>query len=381
MCGIVGYIGPDEATDFLLEGLRRLEYRGYDSSGVATIHNGELAITKTTGRIDQLAAKLKAHPTPGNIGLGHTRWATHGPATDVNAHPHVGGNRVLAVVHNGVIENFRFIKQKLTDEGYSFASATDTEVIAQLLDFELKQCLSVQDPNSRVTDPYNVLVQAMQTTLSQLRGTYGLVAVFRDWPEVLVAARLGSPLVIGIGKGEHFIASDQSPLVGHTDKIVYLADHEVAVVTAEAIRVVNRDAGDVPHDVRLLEADESQVALDGYPHYMLKEIFEQPETVRNAMRGRLDYDAATAVFGGLNLSPRPTAGCRSICPHRLWYKLACGIGGRIHARSLRPRAGRSRIRQRTPLSQSPAHAGYVAVCHYSERRNDRHAGGHARGEA
>ena len=292
------------ATDFLLEGLRRLEYRGYDSSGVATIDQGQLAVTKTAGRIDQLAGTLQQQPAPGTIGLGHTRWATHGPATDVNAHPHVGGEHVLAIVHNGVIENFRVLKAKLIEQGYDFSTATDTEVVAQLLDYELKQCLALEDTDRRVTDPYNVLVQAVQATLSQLRGTYGLAVVFRDWPEVILAARLGSPLVIGIGNGEHFIASDQSPLVGRTDKIVYLADHEVAVVTADAIRVVNRDARHVPHDVKLLEADESQVELDGYPHYMLKEIFEQPETVRNAMRGRLDRDAATAVFGGLNLTPR-----------------------------------------------------------------------------
>lgn len=266
MCGIVGYVGSSEATDFLLEGLRRLEYRGYDSSGVATIDRGNLAVTKTAGRIDQLAAALKTNPAPGPIGLGHTRWATHGPANDINAHPHVGGTRVLALVHNGVIDNYRLIKQKLMDKGYQFETATDSEVIAQLLDYELTQCLAVEDTDQRITDPYAVLVQAVQATLSQLRGTYGLAIVFRDWPDVIIAARLGSPLVIGIGNGEHYIASDQSPLVGHTDKIVYLADHEVAVVTADSIRVVNRDAGDVPHDVKLLEADESQVDLDGYPH-------------------------------------------------------------------------------------------------------------------
>ncbi|QDU54030.1 glutamine--fructose-6-phosphate transaminase (isomerizing) [Aeoliella mucimassa] len=302
MCGIVGYIGPNEATDFLLEGLRRLEYRGYDSSGVATIHNGDLAVTKTAGRIDDLARTLKQYPAPGTIGLGHTRWATHGPATDENAHPHIGGRRVLALVHNGVIENFRVLKQKLTQLGYTFSTSTDTEVIAQLLDYELQQCQAAARDEEQITEPYAMLVEAMQATLSQLRGTYGLAVVFRDWPDVLLAARLGSPLVIGIGDGEHFIASDQSPLVGRADKIVFLADHELAVVTAKSIRVVNRDAGDVHHTVKMLEVDESQVELDGFAHYMLKEIYEQPETIRNAMRGRLNRDSATAVFGGLNLT-------------------------------------------------------------------------------
>ena len=302
MCGIVGYVGSKEAVDFLLDGLRRLEYRGYDSSGVATIDDDrEFKITKTAGRIDELAAKLKKSPAPGQIGVGHTRWATHGPATDLNAHPHVGGDSVVAVVHNGVIENFRTLKQKLQEEGYQFKTATDTEVIAHLIASELEKRGGEADDS---TDPYAPLIEAVQAALAQLRGTYGLAILFRDWPDVVVAARLQSPLVIGIGKGEHYIASDASPLVGHTDKIVYLADNEIAVVTDRAIRVVNRDQGDVDHDVRLLDADSNQVELANHPHYMLKEIFEQPETVLSAMRGRLDRDQATAVFGGLNLSPQ-----------------------------------------------------------------------------
>jgi len=305
MCGIVGYVGPQEAVDFLLEGLRRLEYRGYDSSGIVTIDDDdEFAVTKTAGRIEELAAKLKRAPTPGRIGLGHTRWATHGPATDTNAHPHLGGDAagpVVAVVHNGVIENFRTLKQRLIEDGYEFTTATDTEVVAHLIARELEECGGEADDGA---DPFAPLIEAVQAALAQLRGTYGLGVLFRDWPNVVVAARLGSPLVIGVGKGEHFIASDPSPLVGHTDKIVYLADNEIAVITDKAIRVVHRDEGAVDHDVKLLEADTNQSELAGYPHYMLKEIFEQPETVTAAMRGRLDRDQATAVFGGLNLTPQ-----------------------------------------------------------------------------
>jgi glucosamine--fructose-6-phosphate aminotransferase (isomerizing) len=258
-----------------------------------------LAIAKTAGRIDDLAAKLNKLPLRGVVGVGHTRWATHGPATDVNAHPHIGGDRILAIVHNGVIENFRTLKERLEAEGYTFQTQTDTEVIAQLIASELEvRTTDLESP----ADPYAGLIAAVQAALAQLRGTYGLAIVFRDWPDVIIAARLGSPLVIGVGHGEHFIASDGSPLVGHTDKIVYLADHELAVVTRDSIRVVHRDEGPIPHDVKLLEVEANQVELNGYPHYMLKEIFEQPESVRNAMRGRLDRDAATAVFGGLNLS-------------------------------------------------------------------------------
>jgi glucosamine--fructose-6-phosphate aminotransferase (isomerizing) len=299
MCGIVGYVGPHQAADFLLNGLSRLEYRGYDSAGIGTLNHGNLAITKTSGRVEDLAGLLKDKPARGTIGVGHTRWATHGPATDANAHPHLGGSEVLALVHNGVIENFRALKERLLDLGYSFQTATDSEVIAHLIAHELQH---LPEEFTSELDPYAPLVAAVQNALAQLRGTYGLAVIFRNWPETIVAARLGSPLVIGVGVGEHYIASDGSPLIGYTDKIVYLADHEIAVVTANSIRVVHRDQGDVGHDVKLLEMDTVDIELGEYPHYMLKEIFEQPETVRNAMRGRLDRDAATALFGGLHLS-------------------------------------------------------------------------------
>ncbi|MCG8450508.1 MAG: glutamine--fructose-6-phosphate transaminase (isomerizing) [Pirellulales bacterium] len=301
MCGIVGYVGDREAVEYLLDGLRRLEYRGYDSSGIVTLDGGHLAVTKTAGRVNDLGQALKIASPQGSLGVGHTRWATHGPATDDNAHPHIGGQQVLALVHNGVIENFRPIKEKLLERGCEFHSDTDSEVVAQLIAYELE---NLDEHAGDALDRYAPLVTAVQNSLAQLQGTYGLAVVFRDWPDVIVAARLGSPLVIGVGDGENFIASDASPLAGRTEKIVYLADHEVAVVTRDAIRVVHRDQGDVNHDVKLLEIDAADVDLNGFAHYMLKEIFEQPETVRNAMRGRLDKDAATAVFGGLNLSPQ-----------------------------------------------------------------------------
>ncbi len=313
MCGIVGYIGPCEATPFLIEGLRRLEYRGYDSAGVATLCDGELSITKRAGRLENLIQQLAAHPSPGHIGIGHTRWATHGAASDVNAHPHMGGDSAVAIVHNGVIENFRAIKQRLEGEGYRFRSATDSEVIAHLVASCLEEQRQLESAGSQTTPAnqdasiapeHRLLLAAVRHALSQLQGTYGLAIVFREYPDVIVAARLGSPLVVGVGDGEHFVASDASPLAGHTDRIVYLADHQIALVTADALRVIDRDQGSVAHTVRVLDLVADDVQLDGYPHYMLKEIFEQPETIRNAMRGRLSLDEATAVFGGLNLSPQ-----------------------------------------------------------------------------
>ncbi len=302
MCGIVGYIGPRQAVEFLISGLHRLEYRGYDSAGVATIDEyGRLGVVKSAGRIERLESILAESPLSGSVGIGHTRWATHGAPNDVNAHPHLGGNGALALAHNGVIENFRSIKQRLENEGYEFCTNTDTEVIAHLID----SCLKEQRIDGDMAAVhYQPLVTAVQTALAQLQGTYGLTILFRDWPEVVFAARLGSPLIVGVGEGEHFIASDGSPLAGYTDKIVYLADHELAVVTADSLRVIHRDRGHISPSVQVLEIEAGEMDLGGYKHYMLKEIFEQPESIRNAMRGRLDRDAATAKFGGLNLSPQ-----------------------------------------------------------------------------
>lgn len=302
MCGIIGYIGSRESVEFIISGLRRLEYRGYDSAGVAVIDSaGRLGVCKSAGRIDRLEDRLSQHPLRGRIGIGHTRWATHGPATDANAHPHLGGDGSLALVHNGVIENFRVLKQRLEGEGYQFRSATDTEVIAHLIDHCLRRAVCGAEGDARDT---GTLVGAVQAALAQLQGTYGLVVLFRDRPDLLVAARQGSPLIMGVGDGEHFIASDGSPLAGFTDKIVYLADHELAIVQPDELRVIHRDRGHVSHSVQALDIEAGAIELGQYEHYMLKEIFEQPESIRNAMRGRLDFDAATAKFGGLNISPK-----------------------------------------------------------------------------
>ena len=303
MCGIVGYVGPKVAQDFLLEGLRRLEYRGYDSAGTATIDaNNEINITKSVGRIATLAQEISAAPSDSNVGIGHTRWATHGAATIINAHPHTGGNDLLALAHNGVIENFAELRTALVNKGYKFISETDTEVVAHLLADILKNKLASQS-NGSVLD-HHAGIETIKEAVKLLRGTYGLAIIFRQWPDAIFAARLGSPLVIGIGEEEHFVASDASPLAGYTDRIVYLADHQVACVTANDLEISHRDQGLVAHDVQHLEMDSRQVELDGYDHYMLKEIFEQPRSIKDAMRGRMNDDDATPVFGGLNLSPK-----------------------------------------------------------------------------
>jgi glucosamine--fructose-6-phosphate aminotransferase (isomerizing) len=306
MCGIVGYVGFRRVTGLILEGLRRLEYRGYDSSGLAVLDDdGRITVRKAAGRLSHLESLVREGLPDSGIGIGHTRWATHGGPSDRNAHPHLGGDPdapSVAVVHNGVIENYRGLKARLEAEGCVFRSETDSEVIAHLIDGCLRRAL---ESGARVADdPVDTpWVVAVQEAVAQLRGTYGLLVLFRDRPDLLVAARLGSPLVVGVGDGEHFIASDASPLAGHADRIVYLADHEVAVVTPDTLRVIHRDAGSVEPDVRALELSAADVGMGGHPHYMLKEIHEQPETIRAAMRGRLSRDDATAVFGGLNLTP------------------------------------------------------------------------------
>ena len=305
MCGIVGYIGARPATEFLLEGLRRLEYRGYDSAGVATLNGGDtFSIRKKAGRIQALADALSESPAEGQIGIGHTRWATHGPPTQENAHPHVGGrDGSIVVVHNGVIENYLSIKEKLESAGFVFTSATDTEVIAHLVGYHLERELA--EGNDSGSNSYESLIQAVKHAVAELRGTYGLVVMFRDYRDLLIAARLGSPLVLGVGDGEHFVASDASPLAGYTDRIVYLADHQMAIVTADGLRVTHRDQGQIKHDVRVLDIDSAAVTLDeNCPHFMLKEIYEQSQTLEDAMRGRLCEDDATAKFGGLNIPPR-----------------------------------------------------------------------------
>jgi glucosamine--fructose-6-phosphate aminotransferase (isomerizing) len=316
MCGIVGYVGFRRAADLILQGLRRLEYRGYDSAGLAVLNDAaDIRVLKAAGRLARLEALVHEDIPDSSIAIGHTRWATHGPPTDGNAHPHLGGcgsvaganaagiSPTVAVVHNGVIENYRALKARLEAEGYVFRSETDSEVIAHLIDSCLTKALAA---GSRVTDEPadSPEVVAVREAIAQLRGTYGLLVLFRGRPDLLVAARLGSPLVVGVGDGEHFIASDANPLAGHADRIVYLSDHEVAVITSHTLRVLHRDTGRIEPAVRPLELSAEDVGMGDYAHFMLKEIHEQPETIRAAMRGRLSRDDATAVFGGLNLTPR-----------------------------------------------------------------------------
>ncbi|MFK7737461.1 MAG: glutamine--fructose-6-phosphate transaminase (isomerizing) [Pirellulaceae bacterium] len=307
MCGIVGYIGKQDACPFLVTGLQRLEYRGYDSAGIATLRQSDgIRVTKVSGRVAELESALSQTPMAANLGIGHTRWATHGGATQPNAHPHVGGNGIIALAHNGVIENYESLKTELSNKGYRFQSETDSEVVAHLI----ADCLKEVAGDEAIA--INHCTEAVQEAVSRLRGTYGLVIVFREFPDLLIAARCGSPLVIGVGNNEQFVASDTSPLVGFTEKIVYLADNQIAVIRPDNIQVLHRDQGRVRPNIQTLSTQSVDVQLEGYEHYMLKEIYEQPNSIANAIRGRIDHDNATAKFGGLNLTTQQLRGIQRI---------------------------------------------------------------------
>ena len=294
MCGIIGYVGKKSVSPILLEGLRRLEYRGYDSAGVAVLQGADLLVRKKKGRIDGgLAQLLNSAPVTGQLGIGHTRWATHGVPSDENSHPHLDGSGKIAIVHNGVIENYDVLKQRLLKAGHKFRSKTDTEVLAHLIgDYYEKG----QGKNG------DRLTQAVCGALREVIGTYGLAVICRDFPNTIIAARRGSPIIIGIGKDENFVASDANAIVAHTKKVVYLNDYDVATITPERFDVVNLGTDTANVQVSNLEFSQEDAARGKFPHFMLKEIWEQPQTVQNALRGRIDLEGATAKFGGLNMT-------------------------------------------------------------------------------
>jgi glucosamine--fructose-6-phosphate aminotransferase (isomerizing) len=318
MCGIVGFVGTRTAEPILLDGLRRLEYRGYDSAGLATISDGTLHVRKRAGRIAELEGLIAEHPAPGHCGISHTRWATHGAPNDVNAHPHVGGNGLIALVHNGVIENYAPLRTRLVEQGFKFTSATDTEVIAHLI-----ASLLDEHAESHNGDFKAALIDAVQKALRQLKGTYGLAIVCPRAPDFLIGARLGSPLVLGVGQGENLLASDQSALVRHVERVVFLNDGEIALVGPNDFEIHHRDSGAVQPAIQQIDYTAEDADKGLFEHYMLKEIFEQPDSIQNAMRGRLDDENATAVFGGLNLNPQQLRQCNRI--------LLTGCGTSWHA--------------------------------------------------
>ncbi|WP_295680012.1 glutamine--fructose-6-phosphate transaminase (isomerizing) [uncultured Fibrobacter sp.] len=285
MCGIVAYIGTNEALPILVGGLKKLEYRGYDSSGVALIDNGTIKTVKASGKIKELEDKLKVNPPKGTIGIAHTRWATHGAPTVENAHPHMSYNGKISIVHNGIIENYASLKAKLISDGIKFQSETDTEVVAHLI------------ARFYTGD----LKTAVLKAIAKIEGTFGLAVISSDEPGTLIGARRGSPLILGIGnEGDFFLASDVSAIINHTQKVVYLDDNDIVQVKNGCYSIVNMNSHEVQREVKDVDFDADAVAKGGFPHFMLKEIFEQPEVLRNTMRGRLLVAEGNAKLAGLD---------------------------------------------------------------------------------
>ena len=283
MCGIVAYIGPRDATPILIEGLKRLEYRGYDSSGVALVRDGEIVVRRSVGRISALEQKLDAETEGAHVGIAHTRWATHGAPTEPNAHPHRDASGKLALVHNGIIENYRVLTQYLEKQGVAVETDTDTEVLAKLVGHFYEGSLE----------------KAVRRALREVRGTFGIAVTHADEPNLLVAARRGSPLIVGVGKDEYIVASDAAAIVKHTTQAIYLEDNEVAVVTPDNFRTTTFDAAPIDKTIEDVEMTLEELELGGHEHFMAKEIFEQPESLMNCIGGRIDLENGRVVLGGL----------------------------------------------------------------------------------
>jgi glucosamine--fructose-6-phosphate aminotransferase (isomerizing) len=286
MCGIVGYTGPREAYPVILKGLKRLEYRGYDSAGVALVNSG-LKVYKKKGKVADLEETLVGTQVHANIGIGHTRWATHGEPSDRNAHPHVSANKKLAMIHNGIIENYNLLKQELLNKGYTFSSDTDTEILLKF----------IEDIYENTKVP---LEEAVRIALKRVVGAYVIVIVDQENPTTLIAARKGSPLVIGIGKGEHFLASDASPIIEYTKEVVYVNDYELAILKPDELILKNLGNEKLTPFIQKLDLELAAIEKGGYDHFMLKEIFEQPNTIFDCLRGRMDASEGTIRMAGID---------------------------------------------------------------------------------
>jgi glucosamine--fructose-6-phosphate aminotransferase (isomerizing) len=302
MCGIIGYLGPQEAMPIILDGLRRLEYRGYDSAGMAVIHDGGLAIRRSVGKLLELEKVLRQDPLAGQVGIGHTRWATHGRPSETNAHPHMVGS--IAVVHNGIIENYLELKEALIKEGHRFASETDTEIVSHLVVRQLSRGASY--------------LEAVQHSLEAIRGSYALVIVNANEPRMLVAARKESPLILGLGEGEYFLASDIPAILPYTRRVIFLEDHDLVVLRDDDYLLLDREGQKVARPVHTITWSPAMAEKAGYKHFMQKEIFEQPRALIDTFRGRIDPDLGEVVLPEISLSAEEIKGLRKI------FLVACG---------------------------------------------------------
>ncbi|MDZ4182252.1 MAG: glutamine--fructose-6-phosphate transaminase (isomerizing), partial [Candidatus Cloacimonadaceae bacterium] len=336
MCGIVGYIGNRNALPIVIEALKRLEYRGYDSSGCALIHENELQIYKRQGKIIELERSLpEPNKCSGTIAIAHTRWATHGEPNEINAHPHTDCSGDLAIVHNGIIENYKLLREKLIELGHTFVSETDTEIVAHLIEQYL------------TTEP--TLEDAVREAMKRVEGTYGLVVLSKSDPDKLVAVRKGSPLIIGINDSEHFIASDVSAIVIHTKNVIYLQDNEICIIHRNHFEMTNMDRQRLKPKISIVDWEISAIEKGDYKHFMLKEIYEQVVTVGNGFRGRINDQMGTARLGGLNLPPHELRKIKQI------HLVACGTS--FHSALI----GKYIIED---MARIPVHAEYASEYRY-----------------
>jgi glucosamine--fructose-6-phosphate aminotransferase (isomerizing) len=336
MCGIVGYIGNRNALPIAIEALKRLEYRGYDSSGTALLHNGELQIYKKQGKIIELERSL---PEPskcdGTIAIAHTRWATHGEPNEVNAHPHASCSGDLAIVHNGIIENYKLLREQLIELGHSFSSETDSEVLVHLIEQFMSTGIGLED--------------SVRESMKRVEGTYGLVVISKREPDKLIAVRKGSPLIIGINDNEHFVTSDVSAIIIHTKRVIYLQDSELCVVRRDGFEISTLDKASVKPQISVVDWDISAIEKGEFKHFMLKEIFEQPVTIDNGFRGRINQSMGTARLGGLHLPPFELRKVKQI------HLIACGTS--FHAALI----GKYIIED---MARIPVHAEYASEYRY-----------------
>ena len=298
MCGIVAYLGKKVAQPILVEGLKRLEYRGYDSSGIALLDDRCICVQKSSGRISALEAILKQPSAEQTIGIGHTRWATHGEPNTVNAHPHLDSTGKIVVVHNGIIENYSTLKKWLISEGYDFQSATDTEVVSNLIGyFYAKAC---DDPDTQPTNGQNAFEWAVQQSIQKIHGTFGLAILCCDYSDLLIGAKKGSPLILGVGSDEYILASDAAAIVEHTTQAIYLSDNEMVCITPQGFQTKTIENVAISKDLKEIEFSLEQIELGGFSHHMLKEIFEQPQALRTCMQGRISRQNKKVILGGIS---------------------------------------------------------------------------------
>ena len=338
MCGIVGYIGPKRVVPLILDGLRRLEYRGYDSAGIAVVgENGKLEIRRAPGKLRNLEESIRATPLEGVYGIGHTRWATHGRPTEENAHPHRDCSGEIVVVHNGIIENYIELKNTLTAEGHKFLTETDTEIIAHLIEKFSKGAS---------------LEEAVLKAVKVMSGTYALVALSARDPQKIVAARMGPPIVVGLGEHEFFVASDIPAILAHTRSVIFLGDGEMAVLTPQGVRLLDFDGRAITRPPQHITWDPIMAEKGGFKHFMQKEIFEQPAAVRDTLLGRISQETGKVFLDKMDITEEEFRNLRDVKIVACGTAWHAGLAGQIHDRAPGPSSRRGGLRQRIPLSRS-----------------------------